>query len=186
MRNVAEVLVIHDSDIPMATKQFRSLIPAEAIERSIFEIRGHKVLLDADLAHLYGVEIKALNQAVKRNLERFPDDFMFQLTHDEWDALWRQIDTIDAPAKPAPSVLRSQIVTLNAGRGQHRRRLASRNAVLALIFREIEPRFSFQSYNQSQYTSMEASINAKSMDNANIRWSYSRRSLATLLLPRST
>ena len=54
-----------------------SLIPAERIENAILLIRGHKVMLDSDLASLYGVQVKVLNQAVKRNLSRFPDDFMF-------------------------------------------------------------------------------------------------------------
>jgi hypothetical protein len=71
----------------MAKKQPKSLIPAERIEQSILLIRGQKVLLDIDLAELYGVEIRALNQAVKRNLVRFPDDFMFRLTRDEWRLL---------------------------------------------------------------------------------------------------
>lgn len=57
-----------------------SLIPVERIERNILSIRGEKVMLDADLAELYGVETKVLNQAVKRNASRFPADFMFQLT----------------------------------------------------------------------------------------------------------
>jgi len=57
-----------------------NLVPLERIERAIFSIRGEKVMLDSDLAELYGVETKALNQAVKRNLDRFPADFMFQLT----------------------------------------------------------------------------------------------------------
>jgi hypothetical protein len=59
------------------------LIPNERIERSILFIRGEKVMLDADLAVLYGVPTKVLNQAVKRNLDRFPRDFMFQLSKDE-------------------------------------------------------------------------------------------------------
>ena len=50
----------------------------------IYEIRGQKVMLDSDLAQLYEVELRALNQAVKRNIERFPADFMFQLTAEEW------------------------------------------------------------------------------------------------------
>ena len=58
-------------------------IPAERIERGIFVLRGHRVMLDTDLAELYGVPTKALNQAVKRNAERFPADFMFQLTEPE-------------------------------------------------------------------------------------------------------
>ena len=70
-----------------------------AIESLIYEIRGQKVLLDRDLARLYGVETKVLNQAVKRNIKRFPEDFMFPLTFDE--------------------CLRSQIVTLNMKQGHH-------------------------------------------------------------------
>lgn len=58
-------------------------IPVERIERGIFVLRGHRVMLDTDLAELYGVPTKALNQAVKRNAERFPSDFMFQLTEPE-------------------------------------------------------------------------------------------------------
>lgn len=61
----------------------KELIPAEVIERKIFLIRGHKVMLDSDLAKLYGIGTKVLNQAVKRNLERFPLDFMFTLTRGE-------------------------------------------------------------------------------------------------------
>jgi len=64
-------------------------IPAERIERAILLIRGQKVLLDADLANLYAVSTKALNQAVKRNLSRFPDDFMFRLTSEETKELNR-------------------------------------------------------------------------------------------------
>jgi len=79
------------------------LIPAEIIERKIYLIRGQKVMLDSDLATLYGVPAKVLNQAVKRNIDRFPKDFMLQLTRKE-----------DAS-------LRSQIVTLKKGRGQHRK-----------------------------------------------------------------
>ena len=61
----------------------KSVIPVERIENSILLIRREKVMLDADLAELYGVPTKALNQAVKRNIDRFPEDFMFQLTNQE-------------------------------------------------------------------------------------------------------
>jgi phage regulator Rha-like protein len=71
------------------------------IESKMFLVRGQKVMLSQHLADLYEVEPRALNQAVKRNLERFPEDFMFQLTEEE--------DTL----------LRSQTVTLKTGRGQH-------------------------------------------------------------------
>lgn len=63
------------------------LIPIQIIENKIFAIRGIKVMLDSDLAQLYQVETKALNRTVKRNLKRFPDDFMFQLTTEEWENL---------------------------------------------------------------------------------------------------
>jgi len=80
------------------------MIPRERIERHILLVRGEKVMLDADLADLYGVATKVLIQAVKRNLERFPDDFMFQLDRQEFDHL------------------RSQIVTSSSGRGGRRYR----------------------------------------------------------------
>ncbi|HKO96813.1 MAG TPA: ORF6N domain-containing protein [Pyrinomonadaceae bacterium] len=70
-----------------------SLIPTERIESAIYLIRGEKVMLDRDLALLYEVETKMLNRAVKRNLKRFPSDFMFQLTADETDGLRYQIGT---------------------------------------------------------------------------------------------
>src|SRR5258708_14238740 len=55
------------------------------IQNKIYEIRGQKVMLDFDLAELYGVETKVFNQAVKRNINRFPEDFMFRLTPEEWE-----------------------------------------------------------------------------------------------------
>ena len=64
-----------------------------AIESLIYEIRGQKVMLDRDLARLYGVETKVLNQAVKRNIKRFPEDFMFQLNNEEFTNLMSQIVT---------------------------------------------------------------------------------------------
>jgi hypothetical protein len=79
------------------------VVPVERVEGAILVVRGHRVILDEDLARLYDVEVKVLNQAVKRNAERFPEDFMFQLTEEE------------------AAFLRSQTVTLKAGRGQHRK-----------------------------------------------------------------
>ena len=87
----------------MAAKNMQTrLVPAEHIAQSILVFRGHKVLLDEDLAALYGVATKVLLQAVKRNRERFPQDFMIQLTASEWAAL------------------RSQTVTSKARRGGRR------------------------------------------------------------------
>ena len=65
----------------------------ESLASLVMSVRGEKVLLDADLAELYGVATKALNQAVKRNLDRFPGDFMFQLTADEWSRMRSQTVT---------------------------------------------------------------------------------------------
>jgi len=59
------------------------IIPKEVVEKRIYLIRRQKVMIDRDLAELYGVETRALNQAVKRNMKRFPEDFMFALTRDE-------------------------------------------------------------------------------------------------------
>jgi len=77
----------------MMRKEKSLLISIERIEKSIFLIRDHKVMLDEDLARLYLVRTKALVQAVKRNIERFPQDFMFQLTTEEYTALRSQIVT---------------------------------------------------------------------------------------------
>jgi hypothetical protein len=68
-----------------------AVVPLEQIEGSILLIRGQKVMLDVDLASLYGVETRILTRAVQRNLDRFPDDFMFQLTAEEFDDLRSQI-----------------------------------------------------------------------------------------------
>ncbi len=72
-----------------------AVIPPKCIEQSILFIRGLKVMLDRDLAYLYGVPAKVLNQAVKRHKDRFPEDFMFQLTLEEakawWGSLWQAV-----------------------------------------------------------------------------------------------
>lgn len=112
----------------------------EVIKHRIYEVRGLRVMLDRDLAELYGVETKVLNQAVKRNIERFPEDFMFKLNKSEWVFLRSQIATLKESTLSTDTEdiniietsLRSQIVTLNNdedsmsshivmtnGRGQH-------------------------------------------------------------------
>ena len=73
----------------MNSPRVTQLVPMERVEKLIHLARGEKVLLDADLAKLYGVETRALNQAVRRNLSRFPPDFMFQLAREEADILFR-------------------------------------------------------------------------------------------------
>ena len=85
-----------------------------SIQNRIYEIRGERVMLDRDLAALYEVQTKALNQAVKRNITRFPPDFMFQLTYEEFENLRSQIESLERSQSS-----RSQIVTLKTSRGQN-------------------------------------------------------------------
>jgi len=84
------------------------------IQDLIFEIRGQKVMIDRDLADLYGVEVKALNQSVKRNIDRFPLDFMFQLTQYEWENLRSQFVTssLHGGRRYAPFVFTEQGVSM--------------------------------------------------------------------------
>jgi len=89
-------------------------VALDAIRSRIFTIRDVQVMLDRDLAELYGVPTKALNQAVKRNIERFPERFMFQMSNEDIANLRSQIVTSSAETS-----LRSQIVTLNKKQGQH-------------------------------------------------------------------
>ena len=86
----------------------------QIIQNKIHEIRGQKVMLDFDLAELYETETKVLKQAVKRNIERFPPDFMFELTRAEFNSLRSQFVTLEKSAEEAGS-LRSQFVTSNRG-----------------------------------------------------------------------
>src|SRR5688572_32655524 len=86
----------------------------QSIQNRIHEIRGHRVMLDCDLAELYEVETKVLNQAVKRNFKRFPEDFMFRLSEEEWREIQATLDAVSEN-----NSLRSQTVTLKKGRGQH-------------------------------------------------------------------
>lgn len=87
--------------------------------RLIYEIRGERVMLDSDLAAIYGVETKALNRAVKRNTDRFPKDFMFQISPQEWKNLRYQIGTSSSGQES--DALRYQFGTLKTGTGRHRK-----------------------------------------------------------------
>ena len=84
----------------------------KSIQNRIYEIRGERVMLDRDLATLYEIDVKVLNQAVKRHAKRFPKDFMFQLTNEEFEQLKFQIEVLETGDS-----LRSQFVTLKNGRG---------------------------------------------------------------------
>jgi hypothetical protein len=95
-----------------------ALIPVERIESRILSLRGQRVILSSELAVLYGVPVRVLNQAVSRNLERFPHDFMFQLTPAEFKILKSQFVISNQPS--AGPFLRSQSVTLKPDmRGKH-------------------------------------------------------------------
>jgi hypothetical protein len=93
------------AETAMPKKKAKVAAPVDQISRAIIFLRGHRILLDAELAALYGVSTKRLGEQVRRNAERFPEDFMFQLTPDE------------------STSLRSQIATLKTGRGRHRKYL---------------------------------------------------------------
>jgi len=97
---------------PMTKSSY--VIPVEKIERSIFLIRGQRVMLDRDLAHLYGVSTKVLNQAVKRNGRRFPSDFMFRLTKHEKNELVTNCDRLERlkHSSALPSVFTEQGVAM--------------------------------------------------------------------------
>lgn len=98
-------------------KKERSLIPQESIENRIFLIRGKKVMVDKDLALLYGVTTKVLNQGVKRNTDRFPSDFMFQLNAEETKNLRFQFGTLEVGkySKYLPYVFTEQGVAMLSG-----------------------------------------------------------------------
>lgn len=98
----------------IAKVESASIQPLENIENLIHVIRGKQVMLDVDLARLYGVETKRLNEQVKRNIERFPEDFMFQLTREEAESSRSQFATLNEDSE----LSRSQFATLN-GRGHN-------------------------------------------------------------------
>lgn len=107
-----------------------SLVPMERIERAILVLRGHRVMLDADLAALYQVETKTLVRAIKRNIERFPADFMFRLSEDEFENLRRQSGTSSswggrryfpyASTEQGVAMLSGVLRSPPRGAGQHR------------------------------------------------------------------
>ena len=92
----------------IAKVESASIQPLENIENLIHVIRGKQVMLDVDLARLYGVETKRLNEQVKRNIERFPEDFMFQLTREEAESSRSQFATLNEDSELSMS---SQFVT---------------------------------------------------------------------------
>lgn len=78
----------------MAKKEVSLIVPDELVMNKIYFIRGHKVMIDSDLAELYSVDNKLMKRQVRRNIDRFPSDFMFELTKKEYDSLRSQIGTL--------------------------------------------------------------------------------------------
>ena len=105
--------------------------PKKPIESLILNLRGQKVILDADLAELYDVPTKRLNEQVKRNADRFPEDFLFQLTEEEAEEVQRSRSQI-ATASPDTSAMRSQIATASKRNIRHRpRAFTEHGAIMA-------------------------------------------------------
>ena len=97
----------------------KSLVPIEQIDGMIHTVRGMRVILDSDLAKIYGVPTFRFNEAIKRNRHRFPEDFMFQLTAEETVALRSQIAILNETAREGLPPNSSQIAMSKRGRGQH-------------------------------------------------------------------
>jgi len=107
-------------------KQKDVVIREEGLQGLIYPVRGMQVMLDSDLAELYGVPVKRLNEQVKRNVDRFPKQFRFQLTKEEFENLRCQFGTSSQASQnaiPENGSLRSQTATLESGPGQHRKYL---------------------------------------------------------------
>jgi hypothetical protein len=96
----------------MSRKLHAVLVPPERIEHAIYAIRGNRVMLSPDLGKLYGVQTRAMIQAVKRNIDRFPQDFMFQLTRDEFNILKSQIVTLAKSPRDTPYAFTEQGVAM--------------------------------------------------------------------------
>jgi phage regulator Rha-like protein len=110
-----EPLFLQNQPKAMAKKELQTLVMEQKILSRIYVVRGEKIMLDRDLAELYGIETKVLKQAVKRNIERFPKDFMFEMTDNEFKK-WKEATTLSAADKQglryAPFCFTEQGVTM--------------------------------------------------------------------------
>ena len=112
----------NNSNIALINEELNVVTYGEDIRNLIYTVRGKQVMLDSDVAMLYHYETKKINQTVKRNIERFPENFCFQLTEEEVQSLRSQFATLKVEEQN--KALRSQFVTLNkTGRGRHRKYL---------------------------------------------------------------
>jgi len=112
------------------------IVPIEAVQGRIFVIRGAKVMLDQDLAELYGVTTSALNQAVSRNTERFPEDFMFRLSNQEFENLKSQTVTSSwGGRRKAPYAFTEQGVAMLSGVLRSKRAIQANIAIMRAFVR---------------------------------------------------
>ena len=148
---------------PAGEEESLQLLAAPAIERQIFVVRERQVMLDEDLANLYGVETKRLIQQVKRNLKRFPEDFMFQLSKVEAEALRSQIATSNASRggrRYAPYVFTEQGVAMLSGVLRSDRAIAVNIEIMRAFIELRRVAGSFQAL-QTRLDQMELDIGAR-------------------------
>jgi hypothetical protein len=112
-----------------------SMVPHDSIEHAIHFIRGHRVMISPDLAKLYGVESRVLVQAVKRNIERFPPDFMFQLTREEFNQLKSRIVTLEKSPRATPYAFTEQGVAMLASVLNSKRAVAVNIQIMRVFVR---------------------------------------------------
>jgi hypothetical protein len=111
-------------------KKANKIVPIQQVESLIYLLRGQKVMLDSDLATLYGVEARVLNQAVKRNLSRFPEDFMFQLSKEEFALLMRSQIVTASPTRSSQIVMSSDTKLKNSNKTDGKAALNSSQIVM--------------------------------------------------------
>jgi len=111
-------------------RKANNIVPVQQVESLIYLLRGQKAMLDSDLAALYGVEARVLNQAVKRNLTRFPDDFMFQLSKEEFALLMRSQIVTASPAGSSQTVMTSAKTSKNTNKSGSSQSLRSSQIVM--------------------------------------------------------
>src|ERR1035437_299943 len=151
----------------------------QIIQNKIIEIRGHKVMLDFHLAELYEVETRALKQAVKRNMERFPEDFMFILTKDEWKEVITNCDNLPSTIKFSPAV---PFAFTNRGVAMLSSVLKSKKAIAVNI--SIMRAFALLRQYLSDYKNLKQSIEALEKE-MNLKFKDIYEALNFLLSPKS-
>ena len=152
--------------MPKAKRTIITYMPDETIIQKIYFIRGHKVMLDYDLAFLYRVETRRLNEQVKRNIDRFPDEFMFRLTKKDWQNMMSQIaiSSLQRISTQAIKNMRPQIVTSS------KRDMKSQNTTSSQSKRKISaPPFAFTEHGVAMIANVLKSERAVKMSIAIVK-----------------